>query len=110
MNRYELIDKVVAEIAKEKEISEGEVGTYDTLLRVADIAVKNCSIPDVMCRFLWKGQEFPNLIISEEGYELFETIIPTPSGDYFLAQISSLGDYKLVDTIGAKDVIILNGT
>lgn len=46
MNRYELIDKVVAEIAKDKGISEGEVGTYDTLLRVADIAVKNCSIPD----------------------------------------------------------------
>lgn len=46
MNKYELIDKVVAEIAKDKGISEGEVGTYDTLLRVADIAVKNCSIPD----------------------------------------------------------------
>jgi hypothetical protein len=47
MNKYELIDKVVAEIAKDKGISEGEVGTYDTLMRVAEIAVKNCSIPDV---------------------------------------------------------------
>lgn len=47
MNKYELIDKVVAEIAKDKGISEDEVGTYETLLRVADIAVKNCSIHDV---------------------------------------------------------------
>jgi len=54
MNRYELIDKVVAEIAKDKGISEGEVGTYDTLLRVADIAVKKCSIPDVS---QWKAVE-----------------------------------------------------
>jgi len=48
MNKYELIDKVVAEIAKDKGISEGEVGTYDTLMRVAEIAVKKCSIPDVV--------------------------------------------------------------
>ena len=48
MNKYKLIDKVVAEIAKDKGISEGEVGTYDTLLKVADIAVKNCSIPVVV--------------------------------------------------------------
>ncbi len=58
MNKYELIDKVVAEIAKDKGISEGEVGTYDTLMRVAEIAVKNCSILAVsQQRELLKGYE-----------------------------------------------------
>ena len=56
MNKYKLIDKVVAEIAKDKGISEGEVGTYDTLLRVADIAVKNCSIPNVV----GQSEQLPN--------------------------------------------------
>jgi hypothetical protein len=57
MNKYELIDKVVAEIAKDKGISEDEVGTYDTLMRVAEIAVKNCSIPDVVPCFNYNDFE-----------------------------------------------------
>ena len=60
MDKYELIYKVVAEIAKDKGISEHEVGTYDTLLRVAGIAVKNCSIPDVVGSF-WSGDAITRL-------------------------------------------------
>ncbi|MBL4867479.1 MAG: hypothetical protein JKY67_14025 [Pseudomonadales bacterium] len=49
MNRQEIIDEVVAEISKEKNIPEHEVGTYDVTLRLADRLVNLLTIPVVKC-------------------------------------------------------------
>ena len=57
--------------------------------------------------FLWQGQEYPRLIVNEEDYEEFETIFPTPGGDYFLAKISSMGEYELVRNITPDEVEII---
>tara|TARA_R110001599_G_scaffold122890_1_gene295050 strand:- start:47 stop:187 length:141 start_codon:yes stop_codon:yes gene_type:complete len=36
MNRQEIIDEIVTEISKDKNIQEHEVGAYDVTLRLAD--------------------------------------------------------------------------
>lgn len=56
--------------------------------------------------FLYEGNEYPNILSSEDGYESFETLIPEPSGDYFLAVIDSLGEYKLIEFIPKEQVTI----
>lgn len=40
MTRQQLINNVIAEIAKEENISEQEVTTYSVMLRLADMQVK----------------------------------------------------------------------
>ena len=58
-------------------------------------------------KFIYKKHRYPRIICLEEGYEVQEVIIPEISGDYFLASITSLGKYKLIDTVPKQEVKII---
>lgn len=60
-----------------------------------------------LSKFRLKGQEYPKIVEKNEGYECFITIIPEPTGDYFLAKIDSSGDYQLLDYVSQQEVVVL---
>lgn len=55
----------------------------------------------------FKGDVYPFICERTEGYERFITLIPEPTGDYFLADIDSDGVYKVIDFVAKEDVKVL---
>ena len=54
----------------------------------------------------WKGELYPKMLFEEEGFEIFETLIPEPTGDYFHARIDSAGKYECLDFVAELEVTI----
>lgn len=55
----------------------------------------------------FKGTVYPFICESAEDYERFITLIPEPTGDYFLASIDSDGAYNVIESVAKDDVKIL---
>ena len=55
----------------------------------------------------WKGEIYPKTLFEEDGYEVFETLIPEPTGDYFHARIDSCGKYECLDFVAELEVKVL---
>ena len=70
MNRQEIIDEVVTEISKEKNIPEHEVGTYDVTLRLSDRLVNLLNIPGVVSSL--PSKEAMNKKVNTLIFENFE--------------------------------------
>ena len=60
-----------------------------------------------MLKLRYNGNEYPFVEFSEGGYEEIITLIPEPTGDYFLAKISSQGRYDLIDEVREQNVEII---
>ena len=54
----------------------------------------------------YKGITYPDLIVEGDA-EVFDTLIPEPTGDYFLARIDSGGGYELLEFVAEADVEII---
>lgn len=59
-------------------------------------------------KLMWKYNEYPNMLQSSEDYEVFETLIPEPTGDYFLATIDSGGAYQCLEFVPKDEVTIID--
>tara|TARA_R110001599_G_scaffold321655_1_gene532341 strand:- start:72 stop:260 length:189 start_codon:yes stop_codon:yes gene_type:complete len=60
-----------------------------------------------MLKLEFKGSVYPFICESTEDYERFITLIPEPTGDYFLASIDSDGSYNIIESVAKDDVKIL---
>ena len=60
-----------------------------------------------MLKLEFKGTIYPFICESTEDYERFVTLIPEPTGDYFLASIDSDGSYKIIESVAKDEVKIL---
>lgn len=60
-----------------------------------------------MLKLGFKGSVYPFICESTEDYERFITLIPEPTGDYFLASIDSDGSYNIIEFAAKEDVEIL---
>ncbi len=60
-------------------------------------------------KFKYNGETYPLLLENdvEQGYERQLVIIPEITGDYFLAEISSAGEYKVEECIAFCEVEII---
>jgi len=58
--------------------------------------------------FIYKAQKYPVLVQegTQERKEVQLVLIPEITGDFFLATISSDGDYELMDFVPAGEVTI----
>ncbi len=70
MNRQEIIDEIVTEISKEKNIPEHEVGTYDVTLRLADRLVNLLNIPVVMPSVVYLVTNEDKMTVESAHYQL----------------------------------------
>jgi len=55
----------------------------------------------------WEGNIYPRVIKYDEGFEIFETLIPDPTGDFLHAVIDSDNNYEFVDFVAANEVKVL---
>ncbi len=60
-----------------------------------------------MLRLEFEGVAYPYVCESVEGFEVFITLIPEPTGDYFKAKIDSCGRYDILDFVAKEDVKII---
>jgi hypothetical protein len=60
-----------------------------------------------MLKLEFNGVVYPYISQRTEDYERFITLIPEPTGDYFLADIDSDGVYKMIEFVAKEDVKIL---
>jgi len=54
----------------------------------------------------YNGITYPEIINQIEGFEMFITLIPEPTGDYFLAEMNSDGKFKILDSVAECEVEI----
>ena len=60
-----------------------------------------------MLKLEFNGVAYPFISEGSEDYERFITLIPEPTGDYFLASIDSDGVYKMIEFVAKEEVKIL---
>ena len=60
-----------------------------------------------MLKLEFEGITYPYICESVEGFEVFITLIPEPTGDYFKAKIDSCGGYNILDFVAKEDVKII---